>query len=64
MSALKNKLSSLERGTTAAHKFANNFDLVFCICFKAGEQKMRPCAFLILYADLLRGSDGQLRAKK
>ena len=53
MSALKNSCST----------FASNFDLIFCICFKAGEQKMRPYEFYF-YANLLWGREVSFRGEK
>ena len=51
MSTLKKELFSLEGGTTAAHLQAILIDM--CICYKAGDQKLRPCAFIFFFYDNL-----------
>ena len=59
------KIIVFTRGRDNCCTFASNFDLIFCNCFKAGEQKMRPCAFMIfLYANLLRGRVVSFRGEK
>ena len=46
MSALKRYLIG---GRDNRCKFVSNFDLIFCFCFKAREQKMRPYAIKIIF---------------
>ena len=63
LSALKNNCFPLREGQLL--HIASNFDLIFCNCFKAGEQKRRPCAFMIfLFANLVRGRVVSFRGDK
>ena len=43
------KMNCFHWGRDNCCTFASNFDLIFCIWFKAGEQKMRPCTFMIFF---------------
>ena len=63
MAALKKNCFHLRMGNCCT--FACNFDLIFCICFKAGDQKMRPCAFICFFlCKFAAGYGGQLPRPK
>ena len=47
MSTLKIINFTLEKDNCC--RFADNFDLIFCICFKTEDQKMRHCAFMFFF---------------
>ena len=62
MSALKKNCFHLRGDNCCA--FASNFDMIFCICFKAGDQKMRPCAFIFFSMQSCRVGWSASEAKK